>query len=67
MNGGSMQPSPASCTSSCTATKSCSPSYGEDVGPRIITLKYLKLSSEGDALIPGAAAEGKAAAAQASY
>jgi len=30
------------------------PSYGDWVGPRIITLKYRMLSSEGDALIPGA-------------
>lgn len=30
------------------------PSYGDDVGPKIRTLKYLKLSSAGSALIPGA-------------
>lgn len=30
------------------------PSYGDCVGPRIITLKYRMLSSDGDALIPGA-------------
>jgi hypothetical protein len=33
---------------------SLSPSYGDDVGPRIITLKYRRFSSEGDAEIPGA-------------
>lgn len=31
------------------------PSYGDCVGPRIMTLKYRILSSDGDALIPGAA------------
>ena len=32
-----------------------SPSYGDCCGPNIMTLKNLKFSSEGDALIPGAA------------
>ena len=31
------------------------PSYGDCWGPKIMTLKYRKLSSEGEALIPGAA------------
>lgn len=31
------------------------PSYGDEVGPKIRTLKYLRLSSAGSALIPGAA------------
>jgi hypothetical protein len=35
--------------------KTPSPSYGDDVGPRIMTLKYRRFSSEGDAEIPGAA------------
>lgn len=35
-----------------------SPSYGDWEGPRIITLKYLMLSSEGEALIPGAVKDG---------
>jgi hypothetical protein len=36
-----------------------SPSYGDDAGPMIITLKYRKFSSFGSALMPGAAyAEG---------
>jgi hypothetical protein len=37
---------------------SLSPSYGDDVGPRIITLKYRRFSSEGDAEIPGAVCGG---------
>lgn len=35
----------------------CAPSYGEDCGPNIITLKYRRFSSEGDALMPGAATQ----------
>lgn len=37
------------------AAAHASPSYGLDVGPNIMTLKYRRLSSDGDALIPGAA------------
>lgn len=40
-----------------TTNKIYLPSYGDCVGPRIMTLKYRILSSDGEALIPGADAD----------